>query len=980
MSDYTIKSPKKLIEVALPLDDINEASAREKSIRHGHPSTLHLWWARRPLASARAVIFVQMVNDPLWRFEMEGTVPSPQEKAAATKKREQLFKIIRDLVKWENTTNEEVLNAAREEIKKSWKETCELNKDHPQAAELFNPEKLPAFHDPFAGGGALPLEAQRLGLESYASDLNPVPVMINKAMIEIPPLFANCKPVHPKDENDWTSSGSNSYKGAEGLAEDVAYYGKWMRDEAEKKIGNLYPKVKITKEMVCERPDLKQYLGDELTVIAYIWARTVKSPNPAYKDVDVPLASTFVLSKKKGKEAWIEPVINGKQYTFKVHTGAYPKEAENGTSSGTRKPFKCILSNTPIEFDYIRQYASAHGFNSKLMAVVAEGANSRVYLSPDCIDTSIFKDLKPNWIPDTETEGKCRVNVGLYGLIRWNQIFTDRQLVALSTFSDLIPTVIEKIKADATRCFAAAQHDRHSEQSGVAREESDAAGIEQHGTGALAYAQAVAVYLSFAIEKMADCSSSVCSWDISRDSMRNTFGRQAIPMTWDFAESNCLGDSTGSFINAVDQISDVISNFIQNIQGFAIQHDAQTQTISQNKVISTDPPYYDNIEYSSLSDFFYVWMRHNLRTIYPSLFTTIATPKKEELIAVSYRHNSKQDAELFFLNGMTDVMANLANLGNQTFPVTIYYAFKQSETSDTGSTSNTGWETFLQAVINAGFSITGTWPMRTELANRMIGSDANALASSIVLVCRRRSENASQISRREFLRELKKVMDEAKEVMTQGDETTSPVAPVDLSQAIIGPGMAVFSKYKAVLEADGSAMSVKEALKLINRYMEEDDYDANTLFCKDWYLQYGWEQGVYGEADVLARAKNASLQLLQANGTIISGQGKVQLASWKNYKDIEDSLVNATLSTWNLLHQFIHELNLHGTEGASVVYARYNNRTADVRSLAYTMYTLCERNDRAEDARVYNELIIAWDDIEAASSKVVLEEQPSLFD
>ena len=734
MSEYVIKSPKKLIEVALPLDDINEASAREKSIRHGHPSTLHLWWARRPLASARAVIFAQMVNDPLWRFEMDGTTPSPQEKAAATKKREKLFDIIRDLVKWENTTNEEVLNAAHEEIKKSWKETCELNKDHPQAKELFNPEKLPAFHDPFAGGGALPLEAQRLGLESYASDLNPVPVMINKAMIEIPPLFANQKPVHPIDEENAWIEEKREYKGAQGLAEDVAYYGKWMRDEAEKKIGHLYPKVKITKEMVSERPDLQQYLGDELTVIAYIWARTVKSPNPAYKDVDVPLASTFVLSKKKGKEAWIEPVVDGKKYTFKVHTGTYPKETENGTSSGTRKPFKCVLSNTPIEYDYIRQYASAHGFNNKLMAVVVEGANSRVYLSPDCIDTSIFKDLKPSWIPDTETEGKCRVNVGLYGLIRWNQMFTDRQLVALSTFSDLIPTAIEKIKADAIK-------------AGMS---DDKTGIEKDGSGALAYAQAIAVYLSFAIEKMADRSSSVCSWDISRDSMRNTFGRQAIPMTWDFAESNCLGSSTGSFINAIDQISDVISNFFHNIQGFAIQHDAQTQKISTNKVISTDPPYYDNIEYSSLSDFFYVWMRHNLRNIYPSIFTTIATPKKEELIAVPYRHNSKEDAELFFLHGMTDVMRNLADISNQTFPVTIYYAFKQSETSDTGSTSNTGWETFLQAVINAGFSINGTWPMRTELSNRMISSGTNALASSIVLVCRRRSENATEISRREF--------------------------------------------------------------------------------------------------------------------------------------------------------------------------------------------------------------------------------------
>ena len=965
MSDYQIKSPKKLIEVALPLDDINEASAREKSIRHGHPSTLHLWWARRPLASARAVIFAQMVNDPLWRFEMEGKLPSPQEKAAATKKREKLFKIIRELVQWENTTNEEVLNEAREEIKASWKETCELNKDHPEAATLFNPDVLPAFHDPFAGGGALPLEAQRLGLESYASDLNPVPVMINKAMIEIPPLFANQKPVHPIDEENAWIDETREYKGAQGLAEDVAYYGKWMRDEAENKIGHLYPKVKITQEMVDERPDLRQYLNKELTVIAYIWARTIKSPNPAYNDVDVPLASTFVLSKKKGKEAWIEPIVTGKKYSFKVHTGSYPKEIENGTKAGSKGTnFKCLLSGTPIDSNYIHSAFQQKKSNVIPMALVAEGNSGRIYLSADC--TTFPKDLKPTWIPDSDMEkGTANLISGRgYGIEKWYEIFTPRQLVALTTFCDLIPTVIEKVKNDALN-------------AGFSNDET---GIEKLGTGAIAYAQSLAIYLCFAIDKSSNLWTEITGWMNDRGAFRETFARQAIPMTWDFAEANPFSNSGGNFETALEKSKMVIEYFNTDVRGNAVQYDAQTQKISSNKVISTDPPYYDNIEYSSLSDFFYVWMRHNLRNIYPTLFTTIATPKKEELIAVSYRHNSKQDAELFFLNGMTDVMANLANISNQAFPVTIYYAFKQSETSDTGSTSNTGWETFLQAVINAGFAINGTWPMRTEGAGRMIAQGTNALASSIVLVCRRRSDKAIEVSRREFLRELKKVMDEAKEVMTQGDETTSPVAPVDLSQAIIGPGMAVFSKYKAVLEADGSAMSVKEALKLINRYMEEDDFDANTLFCKDWYTQYGWNEGLYGEADVLARAKNASIQTLQANGTIISGQGKVQLTSWKNYKDASEVLVNSTLSTWNLLHQFIHELNLHGTEGAAEVYARYNNRTADVRSLAYTMYTLCERSDRAEDARVYNELIIAWDDIEAASSSVVINNQPTLFD
>ncbi|MDD6486199.1 MAG: DUF1156 domain-containing protein [Spirochaetales bacterium] len=965
MSDYTIKSPKKLIEVALPLDDINEASAREKSIRHGHPSTLHLWWARRPLASARAVIFAQMVNDPLWRFEMDGTTPTPQEKAAATKKREKLFAIIRDLVKWENTTNEEILEKARAEIRNSWKETCELNKNHPQAAELFNPDKLPAFHDPFAGGGSLPLEAQRLGLESYASDLNPVPVMINKAMIEIPPLFANCRPVHPIDEKNAWVEEKREYKGAQGLAEDVAYYGKWMRDEAEKKIGHLYPKVKITKEMVNERPDLNQYLGNELTVIAYIWARTVKSPNPAFNDIDVPLSSSFVLSKKKDKEAWIEPVVNGKKYTFKVHTGKYPKEAENGTKSGGRgAEFTCIVSNTSITGDYIKNEGQKEKIGAVLLAAVCEGNNGRVYISPNYVRLPNISEYKYSWKPEGKiparlTGGTCVP----YGFDEWYKIFTPRQLTTLNTFSELIPAVINKIQEDAVK-------------AGLEKNNTP---IEKHGIGALAYSQAISVYLCFLIDQVVCHSSTACGWNAPNAQMRNTFGRQAIPMVWDFAEVNVFSNSSGSYNNLYERMVEAFDALGRETKGSVFQSDAQTQTISQNKVVSTDPPYYDNIAYADLSDFFYVWIRHNLRTIFPSLFTTIATPKEEELVASAYRHNGKENAEQFFLKGMTSVMANLANITNQTFPVTIYYAFKQSELEN-NATSSTGWETFLQAVINAGFSISGTWPMRTEKEGRMIGNGANALASSIVLVCRRRSENAEEISRREFLRELKKTMDSAKEVMTQGDETTSPVAPVDLSQAIIGPGMAVFSKYKAVLEADGSAMSVKEALKLINRYMEEDDYDANTLFCKDWYNQNSWEQGLYGEADVLARAKNANLQLLQANGTIKSGQGKVQLTQWKNYEDSENILVNPTLSTWNLLHQCIHELNAHGTQGAATVYARYQNRTADIRSLAYTMYTLCERSDRAEDARAYNELIIAWDDIEAASSTVVVNNQPGLFD
>lgn len=369
----SIKAPKKLIEVALPLDAINEAAAREKSIRHGHPSTLHLWWARRPLAAARAVIFAQMVNDPGYERHLGRGVN--KQKAAA--ERERLFKIIEDLVQWENTNNEEVLERARAEIRRSWRETCELNKNHPQAAELFNPDKLPAFHDPFAGGGALPLEAQRLGLEAWASDLNPVAVTINKAMIEIPPRFAGRAPVGPIPAGEKQAKLHEDWRGARGLAEDVRRYGAWMRAEAEKRIGHLYPKIEVTAEMVAERPDLKPLLGQKLTVIAWLWARTVKSPNPAFSHVDVPLASTFVLSSKAGKEAYVEPIVEGDAYRFTVKLGKPGEAAKRGTKLARGANFECVLSKTPIDGDYIKAEGRAGRMGARLMAIVAEGARGR---------------------------------------------------------------------------------------------------------------------------------------------------------------------------------------------------------------------------------------------------------------------------------------------------------------------------------------------------------------------------------------------------------------------------------------------------------------------------------------------------------------------------------------------------------------------------------------------------------------------------
>lgn len=669
----TIKIPRKLIEVALPLDAINAAAAREKSIRHGHPSTLHLWWARRPLAAARAVIFAQMVNDP--GYQQGGGFKYGVNKEKAAIERERLFKIIEELVLWENTNNEEVLARARAEIARSWRETCALNKTHPQAAELFNPDKLPGFHDPFAGGGALPLEAQRLGLESFASDLNPVAVTINKAMIEIPPKFAGRAPVGPRNSEPSPSGRgqgeglfAQDWSGARGLAEDVRRYGAWMRDEAQKRIGHLYPPIEVTKEMAEAREDLKPLVGQQLTVIAWLWARTVKSPNPAFSQVEVPLASTFILSSKAGKEAYVQPVVEGEGYRFTVRMGTPPQEAKGGTKLARGANFRCLMSESPIEPSHIYGEANAGRMGARLMAIVAEGPRGRIYLAPTAEHEAMARQANPTWrpagdVPARLTGGTCVP----YGMKEWGDLFTPRQLLALTTFSDLVAEAMERVRADA---LAAGLPD-------------DGAGLDAGGSGATAYAQAVGVYLGFAADRMTDSHSSLTSWTSQRDTLRNTFARQALPMVWDYAEANPFSDSTGNFGSALSWVEKALDSFPAKPFGSVVQSDAQTQAVSANKLISTDPPYYDNIGYADLSDFFYVWLRRSLRPIYPNLFATLAVPKAEELVATPYRHGGKAEAEAFFLDGMTAAMHNLAEQAHPAFPVTIYYAFKQSETTGT---------------------------------------------------------------------------------------------------------------------------------------------------------------------------------------------------------------------------------------------------------------------------------------------------------
>jgi putative DNA methylase len=950
-----IKSPRKLIEVALPLDAINVAAAKEKSIRHGHPSTLHLWWARRPLAAARAVIFAQLVNDP--GYQQGGGFKYGKNKKEAATERKRLFKILEDLVVWENSTNEKVLESARAEICRSWRELCDLNREHPQAAELFNPDKLPALHDPFAGGGAIPLEAQRLGLEAFASELNPVAVIINKAMIEIPPKFAGRAPVGPAPASHNASKLAipQAWVGAAGLAEDLRRYGAWMRSEAEKRIGHLYPAVTITSEMAKDRIDLKPLIGQRLTVIVCLWARTVKSPNPAYSHVDVPLASTFILSSKPGRQAYVQPVIEGDIYSFTVKMGTPPSAAAEGTKAkGRGADFRCLVSGAPIGGDYIKSEGQAGRIGMRLMAIVAEGPHGRLYISPTEQMWEAAESAKPTWRPSGDVPARLTGGTCVpYGLKQWGDLFTPRQLVALTTLSDLVEKAREKIRLDA---IAIGMPD-------------DGKGLESGGRGAMAYAEAVATLLGLAVSRSTNSINSLVVWSQSREQSVNLFSRQAIPMAWDFPEVSPFSGAAGDFGVTTTSMARAIENVsAYRVGAFATQADAQTQTISTGKMVSTDPPYYDNIAYADLSDFFYVWLRHTLRPIFPNLLATIAVPKAEELVATAHRHGGKEKAEAFFLDGMTQAMNSLATQAHPALPITIYYAFKQSETDTEAGTSSTGWESFLEAVHRSGLQLTGTWPMRTERPTG-VKVMTNSLASSVILVCRKRPTDALTVSRREFLRELNSVLPEALDEMTKGSGgERSPVAPVDLSQAIIGPGMAVFSKYAAVLEADGSPMTVRTALQLINRFLAEDDFDADTQFCLHWFEQYGWNEGVFGTADTLARGKGTSVDGIKEAGVIQSGGGRVRLLKWAEYPADWDPRTDTRTPIWEALHQLIRAFRQGGDSASGALLAELGGKAEAVRQLAYRLYTLCERLGQAEDARAYNELITSWSGIESAAA------------
>ncbi len=986
---------KKLIEVALPLEAINKEAAREKYIRHGHPSTLHLWWARRPLAACRAVLFAQLVDDPdsdpAFR-RLDGTVDAER----AGLKRAELFNLIEELVKWENSNDPKILNKARAEIARcvaSRKiERGELTKDTvivgdregqkhpkgpvsgvgatawevvlmtapPETVNHFLAAYAPPVLDPFAGGGSIPLEAQRLGLRAYASDLNPVAVLINKALIEIPPKFANKPPVNP----DWQAKSKEEkaatlWHGARGLAEDVRYYGQWMRDEAEKRIGHLYPKVEITPQMANDRPDLKPYVGRKLTVIAWLWAKTVASPDPAVGGVHVPLVTTFWLSTRKGKEAYIRPIIDkdNKAYRFQVYSGKPKDGFDPDKGTVVRTGATCLLSGSAIPFDHVRLEGKADRMRQRLMAIVCEGQNSRVYLSPTKEQEQAVLKAEPIDYPLTDIPDKALgFRVQLYGMNQHWKLFSARQLAILCTLSDLIKKVKEEIFSDAKK--GNLQDSKLNE-----------------------YAEAVVTYLAFAVDKAADYWSVLCSWHTSGEKMRNTFGRQALPMVWDYAECCPFSSSTGNWMACVDWVwkvtakvpaslyakakqADVIADDTYSLETVKQADAASAQTYAMLPIISSDPPYYDNIGYADLSDFFYVWLRRSLKDMYPMLFNTLLTPKAQELIATPHRHDEdRQKASKFFEDGLSKAIHLWRERGYSDYPTTIFYAFKQAESDDHG-TASTGWETFLNGVIDANFMITGTWPMRTEMGNRMVGAGTNALASSVVLSCVPRQPDAPLATRREFLQALKAELPDALKKLQSGS-----IAPVDLAQAAIGPGMGVFSRYAKVIEADGEPMRVRAALTLINQVLDEvlaeqeGEFDADTRWAVAWFEQHGVDEGPYGVAETLSKAKNTSVQGLVEAGVLTARGGKVKLLARSEMKPDWDPTADKRPTGWEAVQYLIRVLETDGEQAAATLLRKLGGLGEIARELAYRLYAICERKKWANEALAYNSLIVAWPEI-----------------
>jgi putative DNA methylase len=928
---------KKLIEVALPLPEINDASAYDKMPGIGpHPKGIHHWWARLPLPTARAILFASVVDDPSAHPEKFRT------DAAQNAERERLFDIIRRLMQKKLHEHPEVYAEARREMEK------------------YCDGKLPPVLDPFAGGGSIPLEANRLGFEAHAADLNPVAVLMNRCNLEIAPRWLDRPPVNPQSRR--RIAGEQGWRGTHGLAEDVRYYGKLIRERAQEAIGHLYPKVQLPRQLG----------GGEADVIAWIWARTVASPNPAARGQHVPVVSSFMLATKTGKEVWVElkkdaSAENG--WRFEVRKGSPTNDevklAKLGTRAGKAQDFLCFLTGSPIPRTYIQAEGKAGKLGMKLMAVVADSKSGRTYLSPDATHEATARESssRPNVaearssylagpLPNRAgiTGGVCSA----YGLNTWGHLFTARQIIVLEAVSDLIKAIRADLKRD---CLSAGHTPEQAAQ----------------------YALSVDTFLALALDRCSDFNNALCRWSSSNQKVMNLFSKQALPMVWDFAEANTLGESVGAWKTCCDYVADCIEVLASGCgrPGEAHQIDAATNTSSlTNILVSTDPPYYDNIGYAALSDFFYAWLRRTVGDLHRDLFATMLTPKDPELTATPARFDGDRErAKEHFEHGFRNAFTSLRDRMDPRCPLTVYYAFKQEdeeaapsdevEAEGNGVDLTTGWETLLEALMSGGFQITATWPVRASQKWRQVSMGTNSLASYIVLACRPRPKDAPQTGRREFMAELKRDLPAALRHLQQGN-----VAPVDFAQAAIGPGMAVFSRFSRVLESSGQSMTVRTALALINQILgevlteQEDEFDADTRWALAWFVEKGFSEGEFGDANTLATAKNTAVNGLVDAGTLYSGHGKVRLLRPEELDKNWDPATDKRLTVWEMTHHLLRvfyvEKQGEGPTGALL--RKLGSRAEVARDLGYRLFRVAERL-HSQDAQAYNALVLAWPDL-----------------
>lgn len=938
---------KKLIEVSLPLEAINQASVYEKFIRTGHPNNLHQWWSRKPLAAARGVIFASLIDDP-------GEYLSDEEDIR--EERERLLAIIDDLVQWENIHNEAVLDKARLELARSLARSMQMPMPVGKAVILeFLQKYAPPVWDPFAGGGSIPLEAQRLGLRAFASDLNPIAVLVNKAMIEIPGRFLERLPVHPATEAKPGQSvlWQQKWDGIQGLLEDLSYYGNRVQQQAEERLKNLFPPAKISD-------------GSLATVVAWLWVRTVRCPNPSC-GAEMPLASKWDLSRKKGKATWVQPRVDRSQsppairYTI---TGGKGKPPERTVE---RRGALCLACDTPVPLEYVRSEGIAGRIGMQMIAVAGDKLGGRVYLAPDKVQISAAYSAKPGWQPDQAITGGMAGNVSSYGYRSFAELFLPRQLVALDTLAELIGDVHAQVYKDAVA-------------NGW---KEDGTSLAQGGGQAQAYADAIVTYLTFAFSKTLNRSNAFVPWGVTVECPVNLFSRQTIPFIWDFAESNVIFGPSGSFSSMLDNTIRALGKTALPIPAFGQAFQGNAAEAGQDlpaPLISTDPPYYDVIPYSDLSDFFYVWLRRLLGNIYPDLFSTMLTPKADELIADVNRAGGQDEARAHFESGMFTVFDHLRKTANPDYPLTVYYAYKQQEQLGDDQEISTGWETILTGIVNAGFTITGTWPIRTEREMKVASIGSNVLASSIVLVCRPRPEDAPVTTRRDFIAGLQQELLRELEQLKQGN-----IAPVDLAQAAIGPGMAVFSRHRQVLEADGIPMTVRTALALINQVLDEflteqeGDYDADTRWALNWFEQFGFDSGPYGLAETLSKAKNTSIVGLVQAGILEARAGKVRILAREELPADWDPLRDKRVTTWEATHHLIRALDKGGEKEAAALLARLGSYGETVRDLAYRLYTICERKKWAQEAMACNMLVVAMPRLRDQAYKRTESEQQTLF-